>query len=34
MISADDSYLTYEYKDYYKILPSIRQSILKNGQKW
>ena len=37
MISADDSYLTYEYKDYYKILPSIRQSIfkkmVKNGKK-
>jgi len=37
MISADDSYLTYEYKDHYKILPSIRQSIfkkmVKNGKK-
>ena len=37
MISEDDSYLTYEYKDYYKILPSIGGSILKkmikNGKK-
>jgi len=25
MISAEDSYSTYEYKDYYKILPAIHQ---------
>ena len=25
MISADDSYYTYEYENYYKILPSLNK---------
>jgi len=38
MISAEDSFFTYEFKDYYKILPSILDSKIlsvmkKNGKK-
>ena len=38
MISAEDSYTTYEYKDYFKILPQINnwavdKKRIKNGKK-
>ncbi|OUU44477.1 MAG: hypothetical protein CBC16_01860, partial [Verrucomicrobia bacterium TMED56] len=38
MISVEDSFFTYEFKDYYKILPSILDSKIlsvmkKNGKK-
>ncbi len=37
MISSDDSYFTYEYESYFKILPSIKihnlKKMIKNGKK-